>query len=203
MDCVGLQLESWRATLDAVGHSFITAELQPFSGMDGLRMLEHLVPQATGNDNQQLLKAQTELYRRDFLCRARPFPAIHPLFERLKRCHVLIGIATSCQKDELITYDASLRVLELTDAVACGDVIKHEKSAPSLLQTCLTRLNMTDFSRAVAIGDTPFDAQAAHRLGMVSVGVTTGGYSEQSLREVGCDEVFEQVKDVGALWYGL
>jgi beta-phosphoglucomutase-like phosphatase (HAD superfamily) len=33
IDCVPLQLESWRQTLGAAGHSFTYVDLQPFSGI--------------------------------------------------------------------------------------------------------------------------------------------------------------------------
>ncbi len=203
IDCVPLQLDSWRATLGAAGHSFTYAQLQPFSGMDGQWMLDHLLPEEAPDYKQRLLKAQGESYRRDFLCRAQPFPAVRRLFETLKQNRVLIGIATTCQKDELAAYNEHLNILELTDVVACGEMVKHGKPDPSLFQTCLAGLQIADPSRAVAIGDTPYDANAAKKLGMHSAGVLTGGFSEQALLAAGCDEVFEQLKDLGALWHCL
>lgn len=203
IDCVPLQLESWRSTLTAAGHSFTYVDLQRFSGMDGQWMLDHLLPEETPDHKQRLLKAQGESYRRDFLGRAQAFPAVRQFFETLKQHRVLIGIATTCQKDELAAYNERLNILELTDVVACGEMVKHGKPDPGLFQTCLTGLQIPDASRAVAIGDTPYDANAAKKIGMRSAGVMTGGFSEQALLAAGCDEVFEQLKDLGTLWYGL
>ena len=118
VDCVPLQLESWRATLNSAGHSFTHADLQPFSGMDGMWMLDQLLPEEPANTKQRLLKAQGESYRSDFILRAEPFPGVQRLFEELKQHDVLIGIATTCQKDELAAYDKRLGILELTDAVS-------------------------------------------------------------------------------------
>jgi HAD superfamily hydrolase (TIGR01509 family) len=201
VDCVPLQLESWRATLNSAGHSFTHADLQPFSGMDGMWMLDQLLPEEPADAKERLLKAQGESYRSDFILRAEPFPGVQQLFEQLKQHDVLIGIATTCKKDELAQYDKQLGILELTDAVSCGDMVKHGKPDPSLFQACLARLKIADASCAVAIGDTPYDARAAKELGMLSVGVITGGFSEQALREAGCDGVFEQVQAVNAIWH--
>jgi phosphoglycolate phosphatase-like HAD superfamily hydrolase len=203
IDCVPLQLESWRQTLGAAGHSFTYVNLQPFSGMDGQWMLDHLLPEEPPDYKQRLLKAQGESYRRDFLCRAQPFPAVRQLFETLKRDRVLIGIATTCQKDELAAYNERLNILDLTDSVACGEMVKHGKPDPGLFQACLSGLQITDPSRAVAIGDTPYDANAAKKLGMLSAGLITGGFSEQALLAAGCDTVFAQLKDLGDLWHSL
>ena len=200
IDCVALQLESWRVTLNEAGYSFTHLDLQPFSGMDGLWMLDHLLPQEAQDSKERLLKVQGESYRRDFLPRAQPFPQIRLLFETLKQHHVLIGIATTCQKDELAQYDERMDILALTDVVACGERVKHGKPDPSLFLACLTRLQITDASLTVAIGDTPYDAKAAGKLGMRSAGVLTGGFCAKALQEGGCDAVFEQVKDVVTLW---
>jgi phosphoglycolate phosphatase-like HAD superfamily hydrolase len=42
---------------------------------------------------------------------------------------------------------------------------------------------------AVAIGDTPYDATAAGKVGIATIGVLCGGFTEASLREAGCDDV--------------
>jgi phosphoglycolate phosphatase-like HAD superfamily hydrolase len=155
MDSVPLQLESWRATLNAAGHTCSWADLQAFSGMDGTWMLDQLLPKESQETKHRLLKAQGDCYRTHFLLRARPFPGVRGLFERLK------------QRDK-----------------------------------CLAKLQVADSSCAVSIGDTPYDAKAAKQLGMFAAGVITGGFSEQALRESGCDCVFERVPAVDAIWSG-
>jgi phosphoglycolate phosphatase-like HAD superfamily hydrolase len=42
----------------------------------------------------------------------------------------------------------------------------------------------------VAIGDTPYDAQAAGKAGIATIGVLCGGFTESSLRQSGCVEVY-------------
>ncbi len=200
VDCVALQLESWRETLASAGHSFTHADLQPFSGMDGGGMLEQLLPAESPETRQQLLKAQGEAYRKDFLPRVKGFPGVRALFESLKEAGVLVGIATTCQKDDLHAYDQILRVLELTDAVACGEMVKHGKPDPALFQLCLETLKVAAPASAVAVGDTPYDAIAAAQIGMRAVGVLTGGFSGTALTEAGCTEVLQSVQEARHLW---
>jgi phosphoglycolate phosphatase-like HAD superfamily hydrolase len=45
-------------------------------------------------------------------------------------------------------------------------------------------------SDAVAIGDTPYDASAAGKAGIATIGVLCGGFTETSLREAGCADVY-------------
>jgi phosphoglycolate phosphatase-like HAD superfamily hydrolase len=203
VDCVPLQLESWRSVLAAAGFSFTHADLQPYSGMDGTWMLERLLPTQTRQTRQELLKAQGELYRSEYLPRVQPFPGVRELFETLKEAGILLGVATTCQKDELATYDKLLRVLELTDAVACGEMVSHGKPDPSLIEACLVQLTCSDRSRVTMIGDTPYDATAATQLGVKAVGLLTGGFPSMTLQKSGCVAIFSQVREVGTLWQRL
>ena len=48
----------------------------------------------------------------------------------------------------------------------------------------------------LALGDTPYDAEAAGKANIWTIGVTTGGWSREDLLAAGCVEVY---KDVGEL----
>jgi len=200
INCVTVQLESWRRVLATAGHSVTHADLQPYSGMDGDWMLERLLPTVPKGARSELLEAQGKLYQREFLPHVRAFSAVRDLFDTLKMRGVKLGLATTCQKNELDTYDRLLHVLECTDAVACGDMVKHGKPDPALLTACLTQLGNPDPSRAVMIGDAPYDALAAKQLGMRAAGVLTGGFTPAALRDAGCDSIFSQVREVRSLW---
>ena len=54
-------------------------------------------------------------------------------------------------------------------------------------------------ARVVVIGDTPKDVSAAQAIGAESIGVATGGYTSQQLRESGATFVFESLAEAGAL----
>ena len=43
---------------------------------------------------------------------------------------------------------------------------------------------------AAAIGDTPYDAEAAGKAGVATIGVLCGGFKEQDLVQAGCIEVY-------------
>jgi HAD superfamily hydrolase (TIGR01549 family) len=201
MDCRTLLLESWRETLKKAGHTVTHRDLQPFFGMDGLWMLEQLLPSEPQSMRERLVKAQGERYRRGFLRRAPAFAGVRDLIQTLHNENVLIGIATTCQKEELALYEQQMRVLDLVDAVACGETVEHGKPDPALLRQCLNAMNVTeDAGLVLAVGDTPYDAQAAKAIGVQAVGVLTGGFSARELEKAGCDHVFPQVRQIGQLW---
>ena len=48
------------------------------------------------------------------------------------------------------------------------------------------------------IGDSTWDCEAAGRAGVPTIGVLTGGFSEQELREAGATVVFEELDTLRA-----
>ena len=53
--------------------------------------------------------------------------------------------------------------------------------------SCLVKLGIKA-AEAVAIGDTPYDAVAARKAGIPTIGVLCGGFTKSPLREAGCVE---------------
>jgi phosphoglycolate phosphatase-like HAD superfamily hydrolase len=43
---------------------------------------------------------------------------------------------------------------------------------------------------AIAIGDTPYDAEAAAKANVATIGVLCGGFPEKALIDAGCVEIF-------------
>jgi phosphoglycolate phosphatase-like HAD superfamily hydrolase len=50
--------------------------------------------------------------------------------------------------------------------------------------------------RTFAIGDSPWDAIAASRAGMRTIGVLCGGFAEEDLRKAGCVAIYEGPADL-------
>ena len=46
------------------------------------------------------------------------------------------------------------------------------------------------------VGDTPYDAQAAAKAGLRTIGLLCGGWSEGALRDAGCIAVFRDPADL-------
>jgi beta-phosphoglucomutase-like phosphatase (HAD superfamily) len=65
---------------------------------------------------------------------------------------------------------------------------EESKPAPDIFEIVLKKLGM-EGSDAVAIGDSPYDAQAG-KAKIATIGVLCGGFTEASLREAGCVEVY-------------
>jgi len=47
-----------------------------------------------------------------------------------------------------------------------------------------------DPSEAIVVGDSPYDAEAAGKIGMRTIGVLCGGFPEKDMRKAGCTAIY-------------
>jgi phosphoglycolate phosphatase-like HAD superfamily hydrolase len=196
IDCVPQILACWQVVLATAGHPIAHAELQRYSGMDGGDMLDRLLPGVSTQEKEHILKTQGDTYRKEYLPLVRPFPGVSELFASLRSGRIALGIATSCTGDELRWYDQHIRILDSVDAVACGDDEKKGKPHPDLYYAVLKKLDLSEPNRAMAVGDSPYDAMAAKKLNMRAAGVMTGGFTAEILVGAGCDPVLGEVEEL-------
>jgi phosphoglycolate phosphatase-like HAD superfamily hydrolase len=204
VDCIGQTLESWRETLADFGLNFSIVQLHPLSGMDSGEMLDALLAESKAIDlKREILKEQGERYRDKFLPKVTPFPGVKSLFRRPHELGWRLGLATTCQPDELSRYSSLVGNFDLVEAIACGADAKRGKPHPDLHRIVLQRLG-ADAHGVVSVGDTPYDAIAAARAGIGRiVGTLSGGFSAATLRQAGCGLVLETAVDVlGAVAQG-
>ncbi|GAA4715190.1 HAD family hydrolase [Nocardioides conyzicola] len=80
----------------------------------------------------------------------------------------------------------AVELLDIGDRVevlTTSEDVEDSKPEPDLVGVTLDRLGEVD--RAVFVGDTPYDVEAARRAGMSCIGLLTGGFSEAELTEAG------------------
>jgi phosphoglycolate phosphatase-like HAD superfamily hydrolase len=119
----------------------------------------------------------------------RPFSAVPDLLRRVRDAGLRIAIASSAKKDELKKYLDIARIVDLIDVATSSDDAEESKPAPDIFEVVLRKLEMAG-ADAVAIGDTPYDAEAAGKAKVATVGLLCGGFTENLLRQAGCAEVY-------------
>lgn len=198
VDCAPQMLECWQLTLREFGHELSIPALHPLLGLDTDDMLARLVPDIDAGDKRAITQSQGRRYRESYLPTVGAFAGTHLVLERLRRDGHAIGLATSCQRDELAVYVKLAGIAGLFDAVACGDDKgMRGKPHPHLLNLVLRRLGRAE--RAIDVGDTPYDAMAARSVGLRAIGTLTGGFRVDELRDAGCDAVIGALPEMLAV----
>ncbi len=190
LDSVDLHTEAWRLTFRHFGKIVPGWRIREQIGKGG----DQLLPVFLGPDEirafgPDMTRYRGELWKRDFMSRVKPFPRVPELFETLRERGILTALASSSRKSELEHYKKLLGIEALLRADASADDTARSKPHPDIFETALRNLAAPP-SRVVAVGDTPYDAEAALKAGIRTVGVLCGGFSRESLSGAGCFAIF-------------
>lgn len=128
-------------------------------------------------------------FKTEYLPLVRPFSTVPDLLRRVRAAGTKVAIASSAKKDELDKYLDIAGIADLADVTASSEDAEQSKPAPDIFEVVLEKLGIAG-AEAVAIGDTPYNASAAGKAGIVTIGVLSGGFTEASLRAAGCVKVY-------------
>ena len=81
----------------------------------------------------------------------------------------------------------------MVDDCVSGDAAERSKPHPDIIVAAL-RSAATEARRAVLIGDTPYDVEAARAAGVGCIGVRSGGWTDEQLE--GAIAVFQDPADL-------
>ena len=103
-----------------------------------------------------------------------------------------VVLSSSAKSQEVEHYLDLLSAREIVTAWTTSDDVDETKPEPDLVEVALQKSG-ADEGDGVMLGDSVWDVEAAKRAGIATVGVLTGGYSEDELRNAGAAEVFESI----------
>jgi len=197
VDSVDLHALAWQQALGHFGHDFSFERVRRQIGKGSDQLLPALLPvDVVERQGKEIERYRSELFKRDYLPRVRAFPAVRELFERLKADGKRIALASSAKGDELEMYKKIAGIGDLIDAETSSDDADKSKPHPDIFQAALGRLGRVSPERVIVIGDTPYDAQAAAKAGMRTIGVLCGGFPEADLRAAGCIAIYRDPADL-------
>ena len=179
----------WRALRDAGEWAPMNA-VHRLIGMGG----DVLVPELLGHDSPEATSSRPRRYK-ELMDEARAFPGAADLLRRAHDLGLAVVLATSAPHDEL---EAVLQVLAVDDAIdgqTTADDVEGSKPSPEVFEKAMRSFSI-DPARALAVGDSIWDIQAARAAGIGCVGVETGGFSQHELSEAGARAVYRDVKEL-------
>lgn len=182
---------AWSRALRDVGAWAPMNAIHRLVGMGG----DQLVPRLLGHDAAGASGARARRYN-ELLDEVRAFPGAADLLRTIHDAGVAVVLATSSPPDELEKAVQLLDVKDAVDAVTTKDDVNKSKPAPDLLIAAM-RAGMIDPARALVVGDSVWDLQAARSAGLGCVGVETGGFSQHELSEAGALHVYQDVQEIG------
>lgn len=159
-------------------------------GMGG----DQLVPELLGHESPKATALRPRRYK-DLMDDVRAFPGAADLLRCVHGAGLAVVLATSAPDHELAVLRAKLDVEEAIDAQTTADDVEESKPAPEVFLKAMATGSI-DPRRALAVGDSVWDVQAARAAGIGCVTVETGGFSQHELSEAGSLHVYRDVKEM-------
>ena len=138
--------------------------------------------------------AEKTLYM-ELIVEVEPLEGARELIETLVRSDHAVVLASSAKPDEVEHYLGLLDARELVDGWTTSADVERTKPAPDLVRTAIEKAGG---GPAVMLGDSTWDCKAARGAGVPTVGVLTGGFSEQELLDAGAACVFGSLTELRA-----
>jgi len=190
VDSVDLHASAWKEALARFGHHVTFAQARSQIGKGGDQLIPVFLSRSEQEDHGAEMAAwRGKLFKSKYLSLVRPFSAVPELLRRVRDSGITVAVASSAKASELEVYLEIARVKHLIDVATSSEDAEQSKPAPDIFQATLERLGIKG-QEAVAIGDTPYDAEAAGNAGIATIGMLCGGFTEDELRKSGCAAVY-------------
>ena len=191
-----LHAQAWQDAFAAMGIAVELEDARRQIGKGGDELVPVFVPWWKQKQVEEPLQALRKfIFESEYLDKVQAIPRVRELLLRLKQEGIRLALASSADKKDLGVYKRIAGIEDLIEEESSADDADRSKPHPDIFQATLKRLGLKP-EECLALGDTPYDAEAAGKAGLWTIGVTTGGWTKEELLAAGCVEVYE---DVGEL----
>jgi HAD superfamily hydrolase (TIGR01509 family) len=164
-------------------------------GMGGDQLVGALTDARTEREHGDQVRAAEAIYYEQLIGEVAPMEGSRELLEELNRRGHAVALASSAKPAEVEHYLDLLDARELARAWTTGGDVRATKPEPDLIHCALQKVGGAP-REAVMVGDSPWDAKAAARAEVRTLGVMTGGFAREELLGAGAQAVFESVAEL-------
>jgi HAD superfamily hydrolase (TIGR01549 family) len=196
VDSNELHVDSWDRAFRKFGKQFPREALRAQIGKGSDQYLpEFLTKKEIADFGKELDEYRSELFRKEYLPKVRPFPKVRELFQRIRDDHKRIVLASSGKKADTEYYVKLLKIENLIQGYTSADDADNSKPAPDIFTVSLKKLGDISPADVVTVGDTRFDIEAAAKAGLKTIAFLCGGTPESVLREAGAVAIYRDPAD--------
>ena len=197
VDSVDLHAKAWQKAFAHFGHDFPFHRIRTQIGKGGDQLMPvFLSEEDLKAEEEDLDKYRGKLFREEYLPQVKGFPQVRELFQRLMADGWKLALASSATGKDLQDYKKIAHIGDLLDTETSSDDADKSKPHPDIFQAAMDRLGKIQPRDCIVVGDSPYDAEAAAKAGIRSVGFLCGGFPEAELRGAGFESLYEGTADL-------
>jgi len=206
IDSVGAHIDAWKRTFAHFGKQVSDEKIRRHIGEGSDDMLPVFFSAAELHRfRPELERYRGELFKREYLPSLRAFPKVRELFERIKYDGKKIALASTAQAEEINIYKEMAGISDFVDCSVCAEEVAESKPHGDICGAALRKLGKLAPAKVISIGDTKYDAEAAARNNVCTIGLLCGGGTSEELQQAGCVALYQDPEDllahmVGCFW---
>jgi len=187
-----LHVAAWSRALRVFGHRVPMSTLHQTVGQGSDQFVESVL----GHPDEDVADAHSDFYG-PYLYDLIAFAGAADLLRMTKKAGLRVVLATSASGEEVEHLRRAIGADDVVDEVTCKDDVDSSKPDPDLVHAALDKAGLS-VDRAIFVGDTVWDVEAARRAGLDCVCVLTGGIGATELREAGAVAIYDDVEHLMA-----
>jgi HAD superfamily hydrolase (TIGR01549 family) len=197
LDSVDLHARAWQEAFRHFGHEVAFEDVRKQIGKGGDQLLPvFLTKEELQKEGEALSDFRGKLFKDKYLGSVKPFPGVRKLFETVKAHGQRPALASSAKPDELEIYKRIAGIDDLVEVGTSSGDAEKSKPHPDIFEAALDHLGQVRPENVVVVGDTPYDAEAAGKAGLKTVGVLCGGFPAEELKAAGCIAIYLGPQDL-------
>ncbi len=173
---------SWVEAFASQGYEASFEQVRSLMGMGGDQLIPKLFPELDKKTEpgKTISSYRKELVLRDYVPHIPPANGARSLVQKMREAGLHLVIATSASPEELEVMLKIADVEGLLPEATTSDDAENSKPAPDIVEAALQKAQL-DPDRAVMLADTPYDIEAAGKVGVGVIAVRCGGFSDEEL----------------------
>lgn len=198
VDSVDFHAKAWLEAFTHFGYDVDFDQIKQKIGKGGDLLLQDILSKQDFEEIGESISAYREHhFHQNYVDRVQPFPQVRELFEQLRHDNIAIVLATSAEQKLANHYEKMLDVGDLIEGIVCAGDVDKAKPNPAVFEVALKQFDATfEPSQVVVVGDSPYDAEAASQIDLATIGLLSGGFAEDTLRDAGCTAVYGDIADL-------
>ncbi len=157
-------------------------KIRPLIGMGGDKVLPETVGlQKDSEDGIKISAKRKEIFQKKHVPTLRAAPGARELVEYMHVHGLKLAVASSAEKDELKALLRVAGVSGLVEEEISSSDASRSKPDPDVMQVALQRFDLPA-NQVLTLGDTAYDIEAASKVGVGTIALRCGGWSDRELK---------------------
>lgn len=183
IDSNKLHVRAWRDAFAEEGVEIAEDRIAGQIGKGGDNLVPALAPNLDDDTQTRLGTREGEIFKQHYIDQAVPFAQARELLAHVRDHGAKVVFASSAAQEQLDHYTDLMDAHDLIDATTSIDDVTSSKPAPDIFAVALKKLDGLRADQVLAVGDTPYDIESAGKSGIGTIGLLSGGFSREALKD--------------------